>query len=279
MGIYLKRYHQEKPPLGSQINWRHPLSQGLVGCWLMNENSGGKIIDLSSKLNHSTAFSTKWSRNINGITTKYSGSQYIDVAKNSIPTVNPITIFCKVIIPSRVVGKIVTKWENSGSLFDWLLYESDTIGTVRFYQNVTGTSESRFHGVAGALVVGKDTTICVSASGGHNFMIFTNGSFSTGDTSDGNYVLGVGAGVTIGAGRNGASRDAPFTGDISVVYIYNRIIQRTEVLSLYEAPYQFIQPFKNRIYSFLAPSAVTLPNPQRSMTGVKSIQGVKSVTF
>src|SRR4030042_101428 len=29
-----------KPPLGSQINWGHPLSRGLVGCWLMNEGGG-----------------------------------------------------------------------------------------------------------------------------------------------------------------------------------------------------------------------------------------------
>ena len=28
------------PPLGSQINWGHPLSKGLVGCWLMNEGRG-----------------------------------------------------------------------------------------------------------------------------------------------------------------------------------------------------------------------------------------------
>jgi hypothetical protein len=35
-------YRAQKPPVGSQIDWKHPLSRGLVGCWLMNEG-GGKV--------------------------------------------------------------------------------------------------------------------------------------------------------------------------------------------------------------------------------------------
>jgi hypothetical protein len=40
-----------KPSLGSTINTNHPLAQGLVGCWLFNEQTGNKIYDLS-KDNH-----------------------------------------------------------------------------------------------------------------------------------------------------------------------------------------------------------------------------------
>jgi hypothetical protein len=40
-----------KPPIGSVINPNHPLSQGLVGCWLFNERTGNRIYDLS-KDNH-----------------------------------------------------------------------------------------------------------------------------------------------------------------------------------------------------------------------------------
>ena len=38
---------QQKPMLGRQINWAHPLSRGLVGLWLFNEGSGNKVFDLS----------------------------------------------------------------------------------------------------------------------------------------------------------------------------------------------------------------------------------------
>lgn len=37
----------QKPLIGTQINWGHPLSKGLVGCWLMNEGAGDRIYDLS----------------------------------------------------------------------------------------------------------------------------------------------------------------------------------------------------------------------------------------
>src|SRR3990167_7263966 len=44
-----RSYGKVKPVVGSQINWGHPLAKGLVGCWLMNERGGRKIIDLSKK--------------------------------------------------------------------------------------------------------------------------------------------------------------------------------------------------------------------------------------
>lgn len=47
-------YKQNKPPVGSVINGAHPLSQGLVGCWLLNENGGGKANDISGNNNVGT---------------------------------------------------------------------------------------------------------------------------------------------------------------------------------------------------------------------------------
>ena len=43
-----------KPPLGAQLNFGHPLAQGLVGCWLMNEGCGPIVYDLSGNGNHGT---------------------------------------------------------------------------------------------------------------------------------------------------------------------------------------------------------------------------------
>ena len=44
----------QKPPLGSTINWGHPLARGLVGSWLMNEGSGNLVQDYSGNGNHGT---------------------------------------------------------------------------------------------------------------------------------------------------------------------------------------------------------------------------------
>jgi len=48
----------QKPCLGLQVNWAHPLSQGLVGCWLFNEGSGGQVFDLSGNGNTGTLIGT-----------------------------------------------------------------------------------------------------------------------------------------------------------------------------------------------------------------------------
>jgi hypothetical protein len=38
----------QKPPLGSKLNYGHPLSKELLGCWLMNEKSGDRVNDATS---------------------------------------------------------------------------------------------------------------------------------------------------------------------------------------------------------------------------------------
>lgn len=43
-----------KPLFGAQLNLAHPLAQGLVGCWLMNEGSGKIVNDYSGQGNHGT---------------------------------------------------------------------------------------------------------------------------------------------------------------------------------------------------------------------------------
>jgi hypothetical protein len=37
------------PPLGSQVDWSHPLASGLVGCWLLNERGGSQVFDLVNR--------------------------------------------------------------------------------------------------------------------------------------------------------------------------------------------------------------------------------------
>lgn len=44
MSAYLGR----NPLIGKQINWLHPLSKDLVGCFLFNENSGGNLRNIAN---------------------------------------------------------------------------------------------------------------------------------------------------------------------------------------------------------------------------------------
>jgi hypothetical protein len=40
-----------KPAQGARIDWGHPMTKGLVGCWLFTENAGQKVFDLA-RSNH-----------------------------------------------------------------------------------------------------------------------------------------------------------------------------------------------------------------------------------
>lgn len=52
--IYPFKDPNQKPPIGAQLNRSHPLAQGLVGCWLMNEGAGNIVRDYSGNNNHGT---------------------------------------------------------------------------------------------------------------------------------------------------------------------------------------------------------------------------------
>ena len=52
--------HYNKPYLGVPINGTHPLAKGLVGCWVMNENSGNVVQDLSGNVRTGTITGAVW---------------------------------------------------------------------------------------------------------------------------------------------------------------------------------------------------------------------------
>ena len=74
----------QKPPLGSQINFDHPLAKGLVGCWLMNEGSGNKIYDLSGNKNDgSFVGNTTFSPGRGGSSLLFDGTEdYVTIKSN-----------------------------------------------------------------------------------------------------------------------------------------------------------------------------------------------------
>jgi hypothetical protein len=43
-----------KPGPDVELDFRHPLTEGLVGCWVMNERSGDTIVDHAPAGNHGT---------------------------------------------------------------------------------------------------------------------------------------------------------------------------------------------------------------------------------
>jgi hypothetical protein len=76
----------QKPPLGALPLSGHPLSQGLVGAWLMNEGAGSKVYDLSGYGNTGTFQGTapSWKAGQYGSVVSLPGTdEYINVPNSS----------------------------------------------------------------------------------------------------------------------------------------------------------------------------------------------------
>ena len=136
MGLILpKRFGQDKPPVGSQINWGHPLARGLVGCWLFNEGAGGKAHDLSGRGNHGAltnfAFpstpTSGWNPGRTGIGLKFDGvDDYVDCGnKPSLNITDAITIEAWVKSPIGDNEAISSKGVCGGSADTAWLYNID----------------------------------------------------------------------------------------------------------------------------------------------------------
>ncbi len=77
-----------KPPLGSQIDWSHPLAQGLACAFLLNENGGPQVLDSVTRLVMPLTGSPAWS---SGLETS-AGSKFGKVACPGLLIQPPVTL-------------------------------------------------------------------------------------------------------------------------------------------------------------------------------------------
>lgn len=104
-----------KPLLGRQVNWAHPLSKGLIGCWLINEGAGNKIYD---------ATGNPFEGNFNGTIT-WDSSPYGPELNCALSTSNYVRLktgdqlITSYPFTMRIIGKAVAgAWNNRFSLAD-----------------------------------------------------------------------------------------------------------------------------------------------------------------
>jgi len=227
-----------KPSLGSTINTNHPLSQGLVGCWLFNEQTGNKIYDLS-KDNHMGFFNgADWKYYNNSV--KLDGTNdFIQTSKNLDLTGNAPRSICIWFYIETMQTKNLCGYGigSGGQIFDIILW-NDGGG----YNRVIGHYWGGGNDTIGTLPSRNTIKVpgwnqVVHIYDGTTVSIFTNGVFSNSKVLNLNT-----ANSTFNIGKGTYGPYDYFGGDISQASIYNRALSAEEVLSLYEQPYQFIDP-------------------------------------
>ncbi len=248
--------HTLKPPLGYRIDPFHPLSRGLVACYLMNERGGTQIFDLTQNGN-TGAFvdAPEWVPDQDGPAIKLDGvNDYIDCENASILDLGdvPQTIciwFTPTVTINDALGvtrKLISRAESgTGAENDWTFDFNggdgafpDDNGRMRF-----GTFGGNIQTNIATWDAGRKYFVAVSYKSSTDASIYVDGIIDNlgGDFNPGAINGSVNNKLRIGVSTSNEGI-AFWFGNIHEVLIFNRALSTSEIAQLHREPYAFIRP-------------------------------------
>jgi len=280
-----------KPPVGTQIDWGHPLANGLIGCWLLNEGGGQTATDLVG-LSHG-AFTnmsgSNWRGGLDGIGTYLSATnQYITCGANPIlnQASSAITVITRVVIdvlkPNAGAESVIIGKDNESTRQLNFNLGYDPNDYIAFYVWWTGGGYTQ--GLSaypiGSLSVGKLYQFAGRWQSGSGIGVFINGLQSGTDSATKTGTI-IQTTEPFCIGGRGATSTYPFRGYISQVLYYNTCLTKDQIAWLYAEPYCFLQPVVRRFYSIPVEDVLVTPSPVSAIAQVVAptvIKGSISVT-
>ena len=258
-----------KPPLGTPLDKSHRLARGLVGCWLMNENGGTTVFDLSGNVGTGTFQGTtpSWVGGKFGPAVDLPGTdERIDIGNIWNPTGQAQSLSF-LIYPETLAGSqyiFLTHLAGDASITGGgllLAYDSAPNYNIEFIAHTDNTHAAR----NGINILTADTLqhIVLTWDGSltaTNIHIYKNGSeiaYNSTVNGIGNFTAGTGS-HSIG-GRifdNNRNFDARFDN----MYWWNRILSASEIVELSREPFiMFKDPNENAIYgSFVTAAGIVV---------------------
>jgi len=247
-------FHQ-KPLLGQQINWSHPLARGLVACWLMNEGSGNRIYDLSGNKNDGIFVGdTKWVSGETGQALKFDRA-YDSVSINrDLGVYTNISISAWIKYDNEADFKTIVGSYSSSTPPIWFVIALNDIKLYRgnYSESYSLHSNIWYHVVG--IVEGIDAT--------KDAEIYVNG-VKVVDTDN----IAGDMGADKGNFRIGQLEQAHFFGGIiDEVRIWNRALSSIEVAYLYREPYAMFE--QALIWPMAVAGGLSIPRPlSRPLSG------------
>jgi len=235
-----------KPIRAIQLNKSHPFARGLVGCWLFNEGTGGKVFDLSGYQNTGTLYNgVSWGSGKYGSALEFDGSDdYVrTVGVNPIPSSGDFTIAGWVYCSGKGGGTTDDRMTAFGSC-TWVSANKG-IALAR-NPNTDDLTAYWGDGVSGT---GKILIVDISSvnNGKWYHVVLIYRSVNT--TLNG-YVNGLieGSGVSqayadsgqnfrVGHSADRSPTEAYWNGRVGSVFIWNRALSAAEIAQLYREPF------------------------------------------
>jgi hypothetical protein len=233
-----------RPLFGARIDFSHPLTKGLVGCWLLNDQ-GQRAMDISPYQRHGTltGFSSPVKRPHNGL--RFDGiSSYIDLkySHNTVTASRYKTIVAWVSSDTLAQpgsgneGRILTLYRGSG-LSGFSLMQMDNPGYWKLAYMTAGTTLYRL--TSGIPVKIGRPTFLAGIQDGVKIRFHVDGQITT-KTDAAAPTMASPSNSTIGCFMNVATPNLFFGGKIFLALIYNIPLSKESINNLYLDPYCFV---------------------------------------
>ena len=238
--LLLANRQNSKPVVGSQIDWSNPLSRGLVGCWLMNEGGGAKIINLKNSQKE-TLTNAVWQNYIKGSSIYTDNDQYIQFTNkiSGYGITNKMTAVWMGVVTGIATDQSGFLWgqhDNDSLTYDWGIYRSYSTQRFAFYITTATALSATMPNNSSPLNL---PSMVVGTYDGANIKIYQNGIAGTITAQTGNVTNVDNFYLGYTWGNLGVSYVLMKT---SYLLLFNRALSPSEIRSLYENPYQFIKP-------------------------------------
>jgi len=232
----------QKPFRGLLLNKTHPLSRGLVGCWLLNEGAGTTVFDSSGGQHHgSITNSAPWVPSLNGYSIEFSGTnddRSIDLglasSANSISRLYAGTEFTMLVwlVLGTTEGKQVVFIDFGVDNKIWFTIDNDGSEKQNIY--LGNTTTPGYHNSTTSITRGVLSQIGFTYNNGITFYLNGNPDGTGATTGSLGYSV-----TTDGQTRFGANTVAANELDANLIYavIYNRCLSASEVSLIYREPY------------------------------------------
>ena len=222
-----------KPIRGIRLNKSHPLTRGLVGCWLFNEGSGNKVYDLSGNGNDAIEQQDSvWQAGKFGSSRYFSGNDYLVTAASD-------SLTC-------VSGTILVWFRTTNASYDWFLdLWVDVHNRMSFIINSAGSSMWLYGREGGATRINfNDGTAvndgiyhqCVATWGVEGSRIYRDGVELANSLGTDHTLVWWGP-PEMYIGLDGAQSAYFSTGNIDHVLLFNRALSASEIALLYREPF------------------------------------------
>lgn len=220
------------PLPGAQYDRAHPLAQGIVAGWLLNEGSGLSVNDFVNNQVSSLSAPLTWVGSPHGGALKFDNSGIININSAFKPNITNLTICCWVKIESLSEGGAFVKWGNTSS----------GIGI--------GQGNTNFDNAGANIIILYETLFWQTSHAttlGWHFFCFVAGANNSYVYEDGrlrNTLAGGNPVLPSISTHIGGYSTRKVAHPIGMVRLYNRALTLDEIKMLYITPYiDFYKPY------------------------------------